>query len=365
MGSVPPPVPPPGPLDPARYTLTRALVPAACVVVLMYGIAVARPFLVPVLFAAFLAALGAPGVNWLRRHHFPAWLAITVVLLLFVGGLLGLGGLVAESVNTIADRAPELEERGKVVVADATAWLKAHHFDVSGTSALTSFSTADIVGVAGGALTTVASLLTNVLVVLLIFAFWLVEAVSFPKKLEEALGHKPGTAQNRLQMGTEINKYLVTKSYICAATGFCVGLFLWIFGIEFAVLWGLLAFLLNYIPSVGLIIATVPATITTLLLQGPLKALAVIVCCFAAGVIVGYGVEPALLGRRLGLSAFVVFMSLVFWGALWGPAGMFLAVPLTVLLKLACETSPKTQWAAILMDSPRRGRHVRKTPKPL
>ena len=342
----------------------RALVPAACVVVLLYGLAAAKSFLVPVVFAAFLAALGAPGVNFLRRHHFPAWLAVTLVLLMFVVGLFGLAGLVAESVNTVAERAPELQRRGAIVITDTTTWLKAQGLDVSTRSALSAFSASDMMGVAGSALSGVASLLTNVFVVLLIFAFWLVEAIGFPAKLEVALGHQPGTDKSRDRMGNEINKYIVTKSYICAATGLCVGVLLWIFGVEFAVLWGLLAFLLNYIPSIGLIIATVLPAVTTLLLQGPWKALAVIGSFFLAGIIVGYGVEPALLGRRLGLSAFVVFMSLLFWGALWGPAGMFLAVPLTVLLKLACESSPNLKWVAVLMDANRRSK-VRKTPKPL
>lgn len=342
----------------------RALVPAACVVVLLWGLVAAKSFLIPVVFAAFLAALGAPGVNWLRKHRFPAWLAVTLVLFAFVVGLFGLAGLVAESVNTVAARAADLQERGAIVITETTIWLKAHGVNVSTHNALSEFSASDLMGAAGSALTQVASLLTNVFVVLLIFAFWLVEAIGFPRKLELALGHRPGSAANRARVGDEINKYIVTKSYICAATGVSVGILLWIFGVQFAVLWGLLAFLLNYIPSVGLIVATIVPALTALLLQGPWKALAVVGSFLIAGIVVGYGVEPALLGRRLGLSAFVVFMSLVLWGALWGPAGMFLAVPLTVLLKLACEENPKTKWVAILMDAGHAG-DVPKTPKPL
>jgi AI-2 transport protein TqsA len=359
MGSVLPPN-----LHPSKDgQLMRTLLPLACFVVALYGLAIARPFLVPVVFAAFLAALGAPGVNWLRKHHVPAWLAVTIVLLLFAGGLTGLAGLVIESINTIAARAPALEERGTAVMRDVTHWASAHGFEISTSHILKMLSSGDVVGVAGGALGQVASLLTNVLVVLLIFAFWLVEATGFPQKLQIALGHEPGSGKTR-RMGTEVNKYLVVKSYICAATGLCVGILLWIFDIEFAVLWGLSAFLLNYIPSVGLIIATVVPALTTLLLQGPWKMFLVILSFFLAGIIVGYGVEPALLGRRLGLSAFMVFMSLFFWGALWGPAGMFLAVPLTVLIKLALEENPKTEWAAILMDNTKDATR-RKTPKPL
>ena len=130
-----------------------------------------------------------------------------------------------------------------------------------------------------------------------------------------------------------------------------VGIFCAIAGVDFPVLWGLLAFLLNFIPNIGSIIAGIPPVFIALIAHGFGRALIVLIGYVVINMIIGSIIEPPLLGKRLGLSAFYVFLSLVVWGAIWGPAGMLLSVPLTMLMKLGFESSPNLKWVSVMMDS--------------
>jgi predicted PurR-regulated permease PerM len=149
----------------------------------------------------------------------------------------------------------------------------------------------------------------------------------------------------------EIQHFLAIKTLISAATGLTVGVAMWGLGLDFALLWGLLAFLLNFIPNVGSIIAAFPAVVVALLQIGPGAAVLVMVVYVGVNALFGNFLEPMLLGRQLGIATLVVILSLVFWGWVWGPIGMFLSVPLTMALKIGLENSPEFKWVAMLMAS--------------
>lgn len=121
------------------------------------------------------------------------------------------------------------------------------------------------------------------------------------------------------------------------------------FGIDYALLWGVLAFLLNFVPNIGSIIAAVPAVLLALIQLGPFSALMTAMGYLIANMVMGNIIEPRYMGKGLGLSTLVVFLSLVFWGWVLGPVGMLLSVPLTMLMKIALESSDETRWLAILM----------------
>jgi len=128
-----------------------------------------------------------------------------------------------------------------------------------------------------------------------------------------------------------------------------LGLWCWILGVDFPVLWGLLAFLFNFIPNIGSILAAVPPVLLALVQFGIGRTLAVAGGYVAVNMVVGNVIEPMVFGRKLGLSNLVVFLSLVFWGWIWGPVGMLLSVPLTMVVKLALEHSEQYHWVAVLL----------------
>jgi predicted PurR-regulated permease PerM len=198
-------------------------------------------------------------------------------------------------------------------------------------------------------LSSLGGLLTNTFLILLTVIFILLEAASFPTKLEAILKN-PDSGLIRFQsLLDNVNSYMALKTVTSAFTGVLVGLWLWAVGVDYPVLWGMLAFLLNFVPTIGSILASVPALLLALIQLGIAGALWSLLGYVLINVIVGNLIEPRFMGRGLGLSTLVVFISLVFWGWILGPVGMFLSVPLTMMIKISLDSSEETRWVAILL----------------
>jgi predicted PurR-regulated permease PerM len=147
----------------------------------------------------------------------------------------------------------------------------------------------------------------------------------------------------------KINRYLAIKTMTSLATGIIVAIVLGIMGVDFPMLWGLLAFLLNFIPTIGSIIAAVPPVLLAMVQFNQGMAVGVAVLYTAVNMIIGNFLEPRFMGKGLGLSPLVVFLSLLFWGWLLGTIGMFLSVPLTMTVKIICDTRDDTKWVGVLL----------------
>jgi predicted PurR-regulated permease PerM len=186
--------------------------------------------------------------------------------------------------------------------------------------------------------------------VLLTIVFILSEAAGFPAKLRAAFGRRE-SSDRFANIRQEVQHYLGIKSLVSLTTGSVVAGALAIIGVDFPLLWGMLAFLLNYIPTFGSILAGIPPFLLAIVQLGPGHALAVLLVFVAVNVVLGNFVEPYFMGRRLGLSTLVVFLSLVFWGWVWGPVGMLLSVPLTMIVKIMLENTEDLAWIAVLLGS--------------
>ncbi|EXJ12798.1 AI-2E family transporter [Nitrincola nitratireducens] len=149
----------------------------------------------------------------------------------------------------------------------------------------------------------------------------------------------------------QVNQYLVIKTTISLVTGVLVTLWLWWLDVDFPVLWGLIAMLMNYIPNVGSLIAAIPAVLLSLVQLGVSDAIFVASGYLVINIIMGNLIEPRFMGKGLGLSPLVVFLSLILWGWLFGPVGMFLSIPLTMIVKIALEQNESTRWIAIMLGN--------------
>ena len=152
-----------------------------------------------------------------------------------------------------------------------------------------------------------------------------------------------------VRFAENVNRYMAIKTTVSVSTGLAVTLMLAVLGVDFPVLWGILAFMLNFVPTIGSIIAAVPAVLLALVELGPLSALLAASGYVALNIGFGNFIEPRFMGRGLGLSTLVVFLSLVLWGWVFGPVGMLLSVPLTMTAKIALEANPATEWLARLL----------------
>jgi predicted PurR-regulated permease PerM len=194
-------------------------------------------------------------------------------------------------------------------------------------------------------------MLTNGILILLTMIFILVEMASFPVKLRAALGESSATFAygTFARFAEDVRKYIGIKTLISLATGALVAVWLGLLGVEYSLLWGLLAFLLNYVPTIGSFIAAIPAVLFAFLQLGLGTSLLAVLGYLVINTLLANVIEPRVMGRSMGLSTLVVFLSLVFWGWVLGPIGMLLSVPLTVILKLALEGQERTRWMAVLL----------------
>ena len=327
---------------------TNALLIAAAFVVIVAGVKAAEAIMVPFLLAAFIATTAATPVFWLHRRRVPFGLAIAAVALALIIGLVGVGALVAESARAFLAQMPFYQERLLELAGGAIDMARSLGIDLSGAPVLETFDPAAVFAMAGNTLLGFGSVLSNGFLILLTVIFMLAEASSFPRKLRDVLSD-PDDLPYFERVADNVNRYFAIKTTISVGTGVTVGVFLALVGVDFPVLWGLLAFMLNYVPTIGSFIAALPPVLLALVQLGPTHAAVAAAGFVVVNVLLGSVVEPRFMGRGLGLSTLVVFLSLVFWGWMLGPVGMLLSVPLTMTAKIALEANPQTAWAAHLL----------------
>ena len=338
----------------SRSGLTGAglqfLVAGACLVVIVAGLRAAAPLVLPFLVAVFLAVVSVPLIGWLQRWRVPRPLAVLGAVLLAVAAIGVLALVVGRSVNDFGDAAPRYQARLQALLDSGLALGSELGLPIDDWSSLELMPFGSIFDLLGGTLGAVASFASNTFLVLLTVAFILIEAAGFSAKLREAFGEHMQFGQLE-QMMRQVQRYLAIKSAVSAATGVVLGLWVAAFGLDFALLWGLVAFILNFIPTLGSIIAAVPAVLLAMVQFDLARAGIIALGYVGVNVIFGNVVEPLLMGRRLGLSALVVFVSLVFWGWVWGPVGMLFSVPLTMSIKIALENTRDFRWVAVMLDA--------------
>jgi predicted PurR-regulated permease PerM len=328
----------------------RVLITGASLCVVIAGLRAAGPILVPVLFSAFLAVLAIPPVNWLQSKRVPDWLAVTIVFVGVIGGFVLVSMLVGSSIASFSENLPTYKERLVGMTASWFVWLEDQGVEISTETLLAQIDAGKAADLAGAMVASIGSLLSDTAFVLLTTAFIMAEATGLPRKMQAALGDQYDVERFRGIM-SDIHEYLSIKTNISLVTGLLAGVLCWAVGIDYAVLWGVIAFLLNYIPNIGSIIAAIPAILLGFVQFGWERSLVVLIGYLIINTIMGNIIEPRVTGRRLGLSSLVVFLSLVFWGWVWGPLGMFLSVPLTMLVKILLENSDDLKWIAVLLGS--------------
>ena len=330
-------------------TGTRFLVGAASFIIVVAGLRAAQALVVPFLLAVFLAVVSVPFMRWLQSKRVPLVLAILSTVLVAIGMIATLVFVLGRSLNQFSDVAPQYQTRLQALMDSLVSLLAGWGVPTEAWESL-DLLPVGLFDVLGGALSALASFASNTFLVLLAVIFILTEAAGFSAKLQVAFG---STAQfgSLERMTRQVQNYLMIKTAISAATGTVVGLWVAALGLDFAVLWGLIAFLLNFIPNLGSIIAAVPAVLLALIQLGPGHAAVIAAGYVFVNIVFGNFIEPMLMGRRLGLSTLVVFMSLVFWGWVWGPVGMLFSVPLTMVVKIALKNTQEFRWVAVMLEA--------------
>jgi len=329
--------------------LPQILVVGAGIVVIVAGLRSGVTLLVPLILSAFLATVLYPSVAWMVARRVPSGIAVLITTMLILAAFTGPGLIVQRAAHTFAASAPEYRadiehelmpwlERLGLSETDGPGWV----------SLIDPGAAFDLVRtLSSGA----ASLLGNTFIVLLTTAFMLLEANNLRRRIPIALRLGPEQVAGTEQALAAVHQYLFIKALVSLTTGLAVWLWLLLIGVEFPVLWGLLAFILNFIPNFGSLLAAVPPALLALVRSGPTDMLAVLIGFAVVNVVLGNILEPRIMGRRLGLSPLAVLLSLIFWGWAWGSVGLILAVPLTMVIKIVIEHSD-VRWLALLLGDP-------------
>ncbi len=352
----------------------RLLLIAASAVIVLAGMRAAAPVIGPVLIALLITIAWSPGSRWLRKRGLPPTLAALTGIVLGVAALALLALLVWSSLAQLQDKLPEYQARVETLRDSVTSLLARLPFDSSRLLSTDALQPGAIVGramsVAGG----ITSTAGNFGILILIMAFMMIEAVRYPQKLYNATQLQPerrkaddsNTANNTANNVSDedetepvsgldgfvasMRSYVVITSIFGLVAGVANTLLLYALGVDFAILWGVLSFLLSFLPNIGFVLALVPPTLLALLQFGVGRAAMVVVGFTIINAVLDNVVKPRFMGESLDLSPAVIVLSLVFWSWLLGPVGALMAVPLSIAVKYLFESYDDVRWLALLMS---------------
>ena len=338
---------------------TSAVIILAAIVVVIYGMQAASALIVPFLIATFLALITVRPMLWLQEHRVPTVLAALLIVLAILGVITVVGVVVGRSLAAFTAAIPgyqaQLQDRIDVLIALVAQYTDD---DRSIESLRDLINPGWAMGLAAGLLNAVRDVLTNTLLITFTMIFILLEASNFQTKVEAAFGRSASSLEGPRQFLDDLTSYLGIKTMVSMITGVLIWLLTWWIGLDFPQLWGMLAFLLNYVPTIGSIIAAVPAVLLAVVQLGLGEATATAIGFVAVNIAFGNFIEPRLMGYGVGISPLIIFVGLIFWGWVFGPVGMLLSVPLSMTLKLALESDERTRWIAIFIGSQRDARHA-------
>lgn len=340
-----------------NLNLHRTLLGIAAVIIILAGVKLAAEIVVPFLLSLFIAIICSPMIKAMTQRRVPHWLAITLLFVLISLVFFFLVGLINSTAREFTQSIPQYKILLSQRVSDLTALSQRFNlpFTLSRETIQENFDPSIIMNFVSRVLLNFSGVVSNVFILVLVVIFMLAEAPTMKHKFAMAISSTPYDVAkeerhiDRVLQG--VIGYLGIKSITSLLTGVGVFILLEACGVQYAILWATLSFLLNYIPNIGSIIAAIPIIVQALLLNGFGIGFGVAIGVIAINMVVGNIIEPKMMGQRLGLSTLVVFLSLLFWGWLLGTVGMLLSVPLTMALKIALESSPNTiKYACLLGD---------------
>ena len=338
---------------------TRLLLPLALAVIVIFGMKYAASVLNPIFFALFLTMGVSPALYWLRRRGVPSWLCVVIVMVVTVILVLLFVLVMLSAVSHLDDKLPVYEQNLSRMTASVQNWFSAHNVDIGGLTSKT-LSPGNILSAAKTLLSSLAGIFGNLFWLMLIFVFMLAEAYAIPAKIDDI--HMSRRFAHSFVNFVDVTKtFLFTKGWLSAIMAVICTIIYWAFGVDFALVWGILFFLLSFVPNIGFILAVVPPFAVCLLEFGITRAVIVIVVVVVANSVVDNLVAPKIMGRSVGLSSLTIFLSLFFWSWVLGGLGALMSVPLTLMVKLLFfDSFDSTRAISEIMGTPVRQLRRRK-----
>ncbi len=330
---------------------TNPAVIIAALLIIIGVVMYAASFITPILLALFITVICAQPIKWLEKKKVSNGLAVLIVLSGIILIIVGFGEIIGKSISQFSNDSAFYAKRLNEITASIFDTLRGIGFDMSLETLESNINTDRIMNYSASFLGAIGSLMSNMLLVIFILIFMLLELTSFDLKIKAVSNTSGGTVNHINRINKSIRQYLGLMTIISLITGVLIYISLLIIGVKYAILWALLAFLFNFIPNIGSILASIPAILFATIQLGFGGALWTFLSYGAINMIIGNVIQPQIMGKGLGLSTLVVFVSLIFWGFVLGSIGMFLSVPLTMVVKIILGQNKSTKWIAILLGT--------------
>ncbi|WP_290919636.1 AI-2E family transporter [Halodesulfovibrio sp.] len=332
--------------------LRDSVVTIACILIILFATRYAQGIVIPFLLSMFITIVVTVPVGWLRKCGLSHFLAVVTVVIIALFLEVGVALFLGKSATQFSQAIPKYQEQLSGVMSSVDIWMKNHNIDLLDSGISEVLNPNVVLSFANSFITGLGRVLSNVALIMFTVFFMLLESHYLPLKLQSIDKAEKSSLLEKCSFILESTKqYISLKALTSLATGLFITVGLTIVGLDFAPLWGFLAFLLNFIPNIGSVIAAAPAVLLAGLQLGSFEVVSVIAIYLTVNIVIGNMVEPALMGQRVGLSTLAVFLSLIFWGWLLGPVGMLLSVPLTMTIKYGAEAYTQTRWIAVLLGS--------------
>jgi predicted PurR-regulated permease PerM len=329
----------------------HAAVTLAAIVIILAGVKYAENIVSPMLIALFITAISAPAMTWLTQRKVPPGLAVTIIVLNIIIFGFFISSILSSSLQGFSANIPDYQARLLVITDSLSATLINLGIELHLDKLREILNLGKVMSFVGATFNQLLSALTNIFLILMVVIFLLLELATFRSKLTAISDNPRQTLAHLEQVSGTISRYFKIKTLTSIMTAVPIIIVLSIMDIDFPVLWGMLAFLLNFVPNIGSIIAAVPVVLLALIQFGFVAAGEVILLYLVMNNLIGNFIEPRIMGQSLGLSTLIVFLSLVFWGWLLGPIGMFLSVPLTMTLKIIMDSNENTRWISVILSN--------------
>lgn len=323
----------------------------AALIIIFAGAIYAKAIISPFLLALFISIICAQPILWLVKNKIPKWLAIITVILGLIIIFSGFTFLIGRTLTSFSGDVSKYETTLTTISNSFIQFLNEKGFNIPEDQLSNIIQPVKIFEFTAIALNKLFSLVGNTFLVFLILLFILMEFGSFSVKAKAIMSRNESLSYFTTII-QDIRHYLWIKTLLCLLTGILIYIALLIIGVDYPLLWALIAALLNYIPNIGSIIAAIPTVLFALVQLGLGEAIWTQISFLLVNNILGNFIEPKIMGKGLGLSAMVVFLSLLFWGFILGTVGMFLCIPITLTFKIILEQNEKTKWLAILLGTP-------------
>jgi predicted PurR-regulated permease PerM len=329
-----------------------SLVKIAALIIIFAGVIYAKSIITPFLLALFISIICEQPISWLEKRRIPRWLALLIVIFGLIFLFSGFAFLIGGTVSSFSGNLSKYESTLTSISDSFTQFLNDKGIKIPQDQLFNLVQPAKILEFTASALNKLINMMGNTFLIFLIILFTLTEFSSFAIKAKAILIGSDKSLSYFATILQNIRHYLGIKTLICLLTGILVYVALLIIGVDYALLWAMIAGLMNYIPNIGSIIAAFPAVLFALIQLGLGGAFWTLGSFMIVNNVLGNFVEPRIMGKGLGLSTLVVFLSLIFWGFIFGTVGMFLSVPFTMTIKIILEQNEKTKWIAILLGTP-------------